>query len=58
MKDTLRDWTPSDRSIAYRDGDQEGCNRYDDDFNSSDRAYDHWINGGDFSDPNEHGRFH
>lgn len=57
-RDTYREWSPQDRSDAWRDGDYKGCLEYDEDFESSDRAYDNWRNGGDFSDPNEGGRFH
>ena len=58
MKDVYREWSPEDRSEAWRNGDKEGCAQYDRDYESSDRAYDNWKNGGDFSDPDENGRFH
>lgn len=58
MKDVYRDWTSEDRTQAYKDGDREGCRQYDNDFDSSDRAYDSYRNGGEFSDPNPEGRFH
>lgn len=57
-RDPYREWTPADRSDAWRDGDREGCRKYDEDFESSDRAYDNYRNGGDFSDPDTDGRFH
>ena len=57
-RDSYREWSSEDRSDAWRDGDAEGCRQYDDDFESSNRAYDNWRNGGDFSDPNIDGRFH
>ena len=58
MRDPYREWTSADRTDAFRDGDYEGCRKYDNDFESSERAYDNYINGGDFSDPNPEGRFH
>ena len=57
-RDCYRDWTSEDRTDAWRNGDYEGCRQYDRDFESSERAYDNWRDGGDFSDPNEDGRFH
>lgn len=57
-RDPYREWSPEDRSEAWRERDYDGCRRYDEDFESSDRAYDNWRNGGDFSDPNPDGRFH
>ena len=56
-RDTYREWGPEERSEAWHNGDYEGCRRYDEDFASSDRAYDNWRNGGDFSDPDPDGRF-
>jgi hypothetical protein len=56
-RDPYREWSPSDRTDAWREGDREGCRKYDEDFESSERAYDNWKNGGDFSDPNPDGRF-
>lgn len=56
-RDPYRDWSPADRQDAWRDGDREGCRRYDDDRDSSDRAYDEWRNGGDFRDPEDGHRF-
>lgn len=58
MRDTYRDWSPSDRTEAWKNGDYDGCKQYDDDFESSDRAYENWQGGGDFSDPDPDGRFH
>lgn len=57
-KDPYRDWTSEDRTDAWRNGDHNGCRQYDQDFESSERAYDNWRNGGEFSDPQEDGRFH
>ena len=57
-RDPYREWSPSDRSDAWRNGDREGCDKYDRDSESSDRAYENYRNGGDFSDPNPDGRFH
>ena len=56
--DPYREWTSGDRTDAWQDGDYEGCERYDNDFDSSDRAMENWRNGGDFSDPDPEGRFH
>jgi hypothetical protein len=57
MRDPYREWTPADRSEAWREGDYDGCRQYDSDFDSSDRAYDNWRNGGDFQDPQPNHRF-
>lgn len=56
-RDVYREWTPSDRSDAWRNGDREGCRQYDRDRDSSDRAYDNYLNGGDFRDPQRDERF-
>jgi hypothetical protein len=56
-KDYYRDWTYQDRQDAYREGDYVGCRRYDEDRDSSDRAYENWRNGGDFQDPETDNRF-
>lgn len=56
-RDPYRDWTPADRSDAWRNGDRDGCRRYDDDRESGDRAYDQWRNGKDFQDPEPDKRF-
>jgi hypothetical protein len=58
MGDPYREWGPEERSEAWRNGDRDGCRRYDEGFESSSRAYESWKNGGDFSDPNPNGRFH
>lgn len=57
-RDPYREWGPYERSEAWENGDRNGCRKYDEDFESSERAYDNWRNGGDFSDPNIDGRFH
>ena len=58
-QDPYRDWSYADRSEAFWDeGQRDNCRRYDDDFESSERAYENWCNGGDFSDPAPDGRFH
>lgn len=57
-RDVYKEWSYTDRCDAYRDGDKPSCERYDRDSESSDRAYDNWRNGGDFSDPDPDGRFH
>ena len=56
-RDPYREWTPEDRSDAWRDGDRDGCRKYDEDLESSDRAYENYRNGGDFVDPKPDGRF-
>ena len=56
-RDVYREWSPSDRSEAWRDGDYYGCRRYDRDLESSDRAYDEWKSGGEFCDPEPDNRF-
>ena len=50
-RDQYREWSPEDRTDAWREGDREGCRKYDQDYESSDRAYDNYRNGGEFSDP-------
>jgi len=57
-RDQYREWSSADRSDAWRDSDIDGCRKYDEDSESSDRAYDKYRNGGEFSDPNPDGRFH
>ena len=57
-RDPYREWSSVDRSNAWREGDIDGCKQYDRDYESSDRAYDNYRAGGDFSDPNPDGRFH
>jgi hypothetical protein len=58
-RDPYREWSVADRSNAGRDPDQrDGCRRYDEDWESSDRAYAQWRCGGDYSDPEPDGRFH
>lgn len=56
-RDPYREWTPEDRSNAWRDGDRDGCRQYDRDRDSGDRAYDNWRNGGEFVDPHQDKRF-
>jgi len=56
-RDPYRDWSPEDRSDAWRDGDYDGCRKYDEDRDSSDRAYDSWRDGGPFEDPEPENRF-
>ena len=56
-RDVYREWSYSDRVEAYRNGDYEGCRQWDDDFDSSERAYENWRNGGDFEDPQPDHRF-
>lgn len=56
-KDVYRDWSPEDRTDAWQKGDYDGCRRYDDDFDSSQRAYEQWHNRGEFQDPEPDHRF-
>jgi len=58
MYDYYRNWSYQDRCDARDRGDYEGVRSYDRDSESSDRAYDSYRNGGEFSDPYEDGRFH
>ena len=59
IRDPYREWSYQDRVDARWDyGQRENCRRYDADSESSDRAYDNWLSGGDFSDPDPDGRFH
>jgi len=57
-KDYYREWSYRDRCDAYKEGDRKGVEQYDRDSESSDRAYERWRNGGEYSDPNPDGRFH
>ena len=58
-RDPYREWSYQDRCDARWDPDQrENCRKYDEDSASSDRAYDNYRAGGDFSDPDPGGRFH
>jgi hypothetical protein len=57
INDPYREWSYQDRCDARRQGDTENVRRYDEDFESSDRAYDEYRNGNEFSDPNPNGRF-
>lgn len=56
-RDPYREWSYQDRQDAYRDGDREGCRKYDEDRDSGDRAYENWRNGGDFQDHEPDNRF-
>lgn len=58
MKDPYREWSYQNRKDARERGDREGCRKYDEDAESSDRAYQNWLNGNDFRDPDPDGRFH
>lgn len=59
MRDPYREWSYQDRVDARWDPDQrENCRRYDEDIESSERAYDEWRAGRDFCDPDPNGRFH
>ena len=56
-RDVYREWSYQDRCDAFRNGDREGCRQYDDDRDSSERAYQNWRNGGDYVDPEPDHRF-
>ena len=59
ITDQYRDWSYNDRCKANDDPSQrENIQRYDADSESSDRAYEQFMSGRDFSDPNTEGRFH
>lgn len=57
-KDPYREWSYHDRVDAWKEGDYENCRKYDEDYESSERAYENWRNGGEYSDPDPDGRFH
>lgn len=57
-RDPYREWSYADRCDARDRGEREAVRKWDQDSESSERAYDEWRNGGDFSDPNPDGRFH
>lgn len=60
-RDPYREWSYNERSEARRSDDREmreAARRADADSESSDRAYENWRTGGDFTDPNPDGRFH
>ena len=57
MSDPYRDWSYADRRDAWDNREYEGCRKYDEDSESSDRAYENWRNGGSFQDPDPNGRF-
>jgi hypothetical protein len=57
-RDPYREWSYYDRVDARWDPDQrENCRRYDEDSKSSDRAYENYLNGGDYADPDPDERF-
>ena len=58
--DPYRDWSYTERREARYSDDpgKRADRRGDSDSESSDRAYDSWRSGGEFSDPNPEGRFH
>jgi len=58
MPDYYRDWSYSDRCDARDRGDSEAVRQWDRDSESSERAYDRYRNGHEFSDPDPDGRFH
>ncbi len=58
-RDPYREWSYSDRVEAGRDPElRSECRRYDNDSESSERAYDNWRSGGDFADSDPDGRFY
>jgi len=58
-RDPYRDWSYADRREAQHDPEQrEAVRQYDRDAESSDRAYDSYRSGGEYSDPDRDGRFH
>lgn len=61
LNDPYRDWSYDERKEARDSYDpemREAARQADRDFESSERAYDEWRNGGEFNDPNPDGRFH
>lgn len=57
-RDYYREWSYYERCKARDLGEREAVRQWDRDFESSERAYESWQNGGAFSDPDEDGRFH
>ena len=58
MIDYYRQWSYLDRCEAKDRGEYKAVDQWDRDSESSDRAYERWLNGKDFSDPDPDGRFH
>jgi len=59
--DPYRAWSYDERREARYSDDPDirnSARQADKDFESSERAYESWRNGGDFSDPDRDGRFH
>ena len=57
--DSYREWSYQERCDAWDDPEsRENVEKYNRDSESSDRAYDNWRAGLDFSDPDPEGRFH
>ena len=58
MNDPYREWSFHDRLDARHDPEQqENCRRYDEDSESSERAYSEYRNGREFRDPQPDNRF-
>jgi hypothetical protein len=60
-RDPYRDWSYDERREASRSDDyemREAAQRAERDSESSDRAYDEWRSGREFSDPDPDGRFY
>lgn len=61
MRDIYREWSYHDRCDARDEGGYENrrlVDQWDRDSESSDRAWENCMRGGDFSDPDPDGRFH
>ena len=59
-RDPYREWTYDERCEARRSDDYEmrmAARRADKDFESSERAYESYRNGGEFRDPEPDNRF-
>jgi hypothetical protein len=49
-RDYYREWSYQDRCDARDRGECEAVSQWDRDYESSERAYQNWRNGGDFQD--------
>lgn len=60
-RDPYREWSYDERRKARFSDDidmRQAARRAEEDAESSDRAYENWRRGGEFSDPDPDGRFH
>ena len=57
MRDYYRELSYADRCDARDRGEMNIVSQWDRDAESSERAYENWMCGGDFRDPNPDERF-